>query len=183
VDVDPSPDAQRPHAVVFVGGVNPRVHPAGTALIERLCERTGLEVWGYGVDELRAASPIRPRHRGEAWGMDMYRVLAGSKVVVNRHIEAAEGHANNMRLFEATGCGALVLTEAAPNLADLFAAGKEVVAYGDEAELVDLIGHYSERDHERREIARAGQIRTLAEHTYTRRISQLAEVLAAHLSP
>ena len=182
VDVDPSPNAQRPHAVVFVGGVNPRVHPAGTALIERLCERTGLEVWGYGVDELRPDSPIRPRHRGEAWGMDMYRVLAGSKVVVNRHIEAAEGHANNMRLFEATGCGALVLTEAAPNLADLFAAGKEVVAYDDEVELLDLIGQYSERDHERREIARAGQIRTLAEHTYTTRISQLAEILAAYLS-
>jgi spore maturation protein CgeB len=182
VDLDPSPDGQRSHPVVFVGGVNPRVHPAGTALIERLCERTGLEVWGYGADELRPDSPIRSHHRGEAWGMDMYRVLAGSKMVVNRHIEAAEGNANNMRLFEATGCGALVLTEVAPNLADLFTAGKEVVTYGDEDELVDLIGHYSMTDHERREIARAGQIRTLAEHTYTRRISELTEILGAYLS-
>jgi hypothetical protein len=179
--VDPSSDAQRPHVAVFVGGVNPRVHPAGTALIERLCERTGLEVWGYGTDELGPDSPIRRQHHGEAWGMDMYRVLTASQVVVNRHIEAAEGHANNMRLFEATGCGALVLTEAAPNLRDLFAPGEEVVPYRDERELVELIRHYAQREDERRAIARAGQARTLGEHTYTRRISQLSEILTAHL--
>jgi hypothetical protein len=179
--VDPSADAQRPHAAAFVGGVNPRVHPAGTALIERLCERTGLEVWGYGADELAQGSAIRHHHHGEAWGIDMYRVLAASKMVVNRHIEAAEGHANNMRLFEGTGCGALVLTEAAPNLGELFTPGTEIVAYRDEAELVELMGHYAQQEDERRAIARAGQARTLSEHTYTRRISELAEILAAHL--
>jgi hypothetical protein len=179
--LDPSPDADRAHALVFVGGVNPRVHPAGTALIERLCARTGLEVWGYGLEELPPDSPIRARHRGEAWGMDMYRVLARSKVVVNRHIEAAEGHANNMRLFEGTGCGALVLTEAAPNLAKLFAPGTDLVAYRDEAELAELMQHYAHRDDERRTIARAGQARTLGQHTYTRRIAELTDMLAAHL--
>ena len=33
----------------------------------------------------------------------MYRVLARTRVAVNRHGDIAEGYANNMRLFEATG--------------------------------------------------------------------------------
>jgi hypothetical protein len=52
--VDVSPEAERPHGAVFVGGVNPQVHPAGTALLERLCERVDLDVWGYGRDQLPA---------------------------------------------------------------------------------------------------------------------------------
>src|SRR4051794_32911669 len=179
--VDVSPEAERPHAAVFVGGVNPRVHPAGTALLERLCERVDLEVWGYGREELPPGSPLLERHRGEAWGIDMYRVLASSKVVVNRHIEAAEGHANNMRLFEATGSGAALVTETAPNLAELFEPGAEVASYADEEELVSLIQQLLADDPGRLSIASAGQRRTLADHTYAARIAELAGILAAHL--
>ena len=179
--VDVSPEADRPHGAVFVGGVNPRVHPAGTALLERLCQRVDLEVWGYGRDELPADSPLRARHRGEAWGIDMYRVLAASKVVVNRHIEAAEGRANNMRLFEATGSGAALVTEAAPNLAELFEPGAEVASYADEEELVSTIQQLL-ADHPRRlAMATAGQRRTLHEHTYAVRMRELSEILEGHL--
>jgi glycosyltransferase involved in cell wall biosynthesis len=179
--VDVSPQAERPRGAVFVGGVNPRVHPAGTALLERLCERVDLEVWGYGREDLSPGSPLLERHRGEAWGIDMYRVLASSRVVVNRHIEAAEGHANNMRLFEATGSGAALVTEAAPNLAELFEPGAEVAAYADEEELVSTIQQLLADDPRRLAMASAGQRRTLAEHTYAARIGQLAEILEAHL--
>lgn len=173
---------ERPHGAVFVGGVNPRVHPAGTALVERLCERGLLDVWGYGADELAPGSPILARHHGDAWGIDMYRVLARSRIVVNRHIEAAEGFANNMRLYESTGMGALLLTEAAPNLNTLFEPGREVVTYSSEDELVERIEHYASHEDERAAIARAGHERTLREHTYERRIAQLAGILEERLS-
>ena len=175
--VDVSPEAERPHGAVFVGGLNPAVHPAGTALLERLCERVELEVWGYGRDRLPPSSPLLKRHRGEAWGIDMYRVLASSRVVVNRHIEAAEGHANNMRLFEATGAGAALVTDAAPNLSDLFEPGREVLAYADEDELVREIEQLLSDDAARVSIASAGQQRTLREHTYAARIGELAGIL------
>ena len=61
----------------------------------------------------------------------MYRVLARTRVAMNRHGDIAEGHANNMRLFEATGAGALLATEAADNLPELFEPGREVLAYRD----------------------------------------------------
>ena len=35
----------------------------------------------------------------------MYRVLRQSKIALNRHSDVAEDHANNMRLYEATGVG------------------------------------------------------------------------------
>lgn len=167
----------RPHGAVFVGGVNPRVHPAGTALLERLCAQDLVDVWGYGADELDPASPILARHHGEAWGLDAYRVLAASRIVVNRHIEAAEGFANNMRLYETTGMGALLLTEDAPNLDTLFAPGREVVTYASEEQLAERVRDLLAREGDRAEIARAGQARTLRDHTYARRIGELAEIL------
>ena len=100
----------------------------GTALLERLAARLPLEVWGYGADAAR-----RPARRcasataARRGGSTCTGVLAESRIVVNRHIDVAEGHANNMRLFEATGAGALLVTEAAPNLGELFEPGREVV--------------------------------------------------------
>lgn len=170
-------NGRRPYGVVFVGGVNPHVHPAGVALLERLAGRTKLDIWGYGASELPPDSPLLAAHHGEAWGLDMYRVLAGARVVINRHIEAAEGFANNMRLFESTGMGALLVTEQAPNLEDLFAPGREVAAYATEDELVDMVEHFAAHEDERSAIAAAGQARTLRDHTYERRMGELAALL------
>jgi spore maturation protein CgeB len=176
--VDPSPASERPHAISFVGGLDPTVHGEGVALLERLVARVPLELWGYGVPP-----SLRPRHRGEAWGLKMYEVLARSRISLNRHIDVAEGHANNMRMFETTGVGALLLTEAAPNLDDLFAPGEEVVAYEDEYDLVEKLEHYLRHEDERLAVAAAGQRRTLTEHTYRRLMVDLAELLEARLRP
>jgi hypothetical protein len=46
----------------------------------------------------------------------MNEILAHSQVTLNRQIEAAEGSANNMRLFEATGVGAMLVTDDGKNL-------------------------------------------------------------------
>jgi len=180
--VDADPGADRPHGIAFVGGLNPRVHAAGTALLEAVSARSPLEVWGYGADELTAPSPLRAAWRGEAWGTDMYTVLAQSRIVLNRHIGAAEGFANNMRLFEATGVGALLFTEAAPNLADLFEPGREVVTYECREDLLAKLDHYTADDAERDALARAGQQRTLQTHGYDRRMRELASILRARIS-
>jgi hypothetical protein len=178
---EPDPAAPRPHAASFVGGVHPTIHARGTTIVERACAEAGVEVWGYGADALPADSPIRRHYHGEAWGLDMYAVLARSKIVLNRHIDVAEGYANNMRMFEATGTGALLLTESAGNLADLFAAGDEVVTYRDGDELVARLRDLADDDDRRRAIAAAGQARTLREHTYERRMGELADILGARV--
>lgn len=178
---DPSAAAPRPRGAVFVGGVDPAVHAAGTRTLERLARDVELEVWGYGADRLAPGSPLRSRHRGQAWGLEMHRVFASARVVVNRHIDAAEGYANNMRLFEATGDGAALITEAAPNLHELYAPGAEVATYRDEDELAATVRRLLADEDERRVLAEAGQRRTLADHTYALRMRELAAILERRL--
>jgi hypothetical protein len=182
--VDPSPDAERPHALSFIGGIDPRysAHRAGVELLERVSAQLPLGVWGYGADGLAEDSALRRAYRGEAWGLDMYRFLARSRIVVNRHSAAAEGFANNMRLFEATGTGALLVTEAAPNLRDYFEPGREIVTYDHPDALMEKLSHYLDHDAERIANASAGQRRTLRDHTYTRVMARLSEILEARLS-
>ena len=179
--IDPDPRADRAYRAVFVGGLDPNVHGAGVGLLERVAGDLPLQVWGYGGERLPADSALRRAYRGSAWGIEMYRVLAQSEMVVNRHIRFAEGFANNMRLFEATGTGALLLTEDAPNLAELFEPGREVVTYDGPEDLMDKLSHYLEHDDERRAIATAGQERTLRDHTYAQVMARLARILETRL--
>ena len=180
--VSTRPQAPRPYRLAFVGALDPHVHPRGFALLEYVARVEPMEVWGYGVERAPRDSPLRRSWRGQAWGLEMYGVLARSRVVLNRHIDAAEGHANNMRLFEATGAGAALVTEQSPNLADLFESDREVATYRDEHEAVAVVRRLLGDDDERRRIASAGQVRTLRDHTYSRRMPALAELLEARLA-
>lgn len=179
--VDIVGEHERVHDVVFVGGMDPNVHAAGTELLERVCAERPVTVFGYGADALPAYSMVRRSYRGEAWGLDMYRALAQSKIALNRHIDVAEGHANNMRLYEATGMGAALLTDSGSNLAELFEPGREVAAYQDAEDVIAHIDELLANDGQRAAIAAAGRQRALTEHTWAKRIAELAAMLEPRL--
>ncbi len=162
---------------VFCGALGRAQHDAGNALLERAARRTRIDFWGYNATGWDEGSPILANYHGEAWGIGMFRVLRQSKIALNRHIDVAENFANNMRLYEATGVGTMLLTDAGSNLAELFDPGREVETYADEDELVDKIEYYLAHDDERRVVARAGQERTLREHTYRDRMRELVTLL------
>jgi glycosyltransferase involved in cell wall biosynthesis len=164
----------------FVGGIS-RHHGKAIPVLEYLARNTPIQFFGYGADSLDADSPIRARHHGEVWGLDMYRALARSRITLNRHINVAENYANNMRLYEATGVGALLLTDRKDNLGELFEIGKEVVAYSSAEEAAELIRYYLAHPDEAQAIARAGQARTLREHTYRHRMEELVPLLDRYL--
>ncbi len=172
----------RTRPCTFVGGISP-AHGGRTAFLEQLARSVDIEFFGYGARALRASSPILARHRGEAWGMDMYRVLAESRITVNVHIDVAENFANNMRLYEATGCGTLLVTDDKDNLYELFSPGNEIVAYRSPVEAIEWIRYYMEHPDEAAAVARAGQARTLREHTYRRRMEELVDILRQYLKP
>jgi spore maturation protein CgeB len=112
----------------------------------------------------------------------MYRHMASAAVVVNRHGDISQGMANNMRLFEATGVGAAVLTEAAPNLHEMFEPGVEMETYSSGEELVEKVRALLDDRDARVALAAAGQRRTLAEHTYAERMRELSALLEDRLS-
>lgn len=171
--------------IAFVGGVGRASHwKAGTDLLESIAEAFGKRFhwYGYGLDNLEHSSPLRACHRGSAWGQDMYDIYRRAKIVTNRHGEVSEGYANNLRMFEATGCGAMLLTESAPNLGELF--GKfEAVSYSTIQQAVVLTRYFLNAGNDRMQIASNGRKRTWQTHTYDQRMKVVSDTLKEILCP
>lgn len=167
-------------SVSFVGSLSAS-HESRVGLLEYLCRHEELKVWGRDVESLPEGSCIRRHYQGKAWGTSMYQVLHSSKMTLNHHIDIADGYANNMRLFEATGVGVMLITDWKENLHEMFEPGREVVAYRSPEECAQLIDYYLEHEDEREAIARAGQRRTLREHTYYRRMQELLDIVRKYI--
>ena len=132
--------------VTFIGGLDPAVHPNRVRVLTQVAGEFDLAVWGYGLKGVPRDSPLRRAYRGAAWAMEMYERLSQSRITLNRHKDVAAGYADNMRLFEATGVGTLLLTDAQRNIADMFDPGREVVAYSSVDDLVEQARFYLEHD-------------------------------------
>jgi spore maturation protein CgeB len=170
--------------VVFIVGVGAPSHwRYGMEVLETVArEIPTFKWWGYGLATLPADSALRSKYQGEAYGLDMYEILLQSKICLNRHGEVAEGYANNMRLFEASGAGALLLTEEAPNLSDFFTK-EEAVGYSSPTDAVEKIRYLLDRWEYSKVIAMRGQARTLRDHTYSQRMKTVSETLETMLCP
>jgi spore maturation protein CgeB len=160
--------------VSFVGTVGGD-HIARVRFLEQLCERIDLAIWGI------ISSPLPPRlaqvHRGPAWGVEMYRVLASSRITLNHHETWSGPYANNLRLYEGTGAGALLLTDAKENLESKFSPGQEILTYADPVECAEKAEYFLVHEAERAAIAARGQARTMRDHTYLQRMKELVAIL------
>lgn len=107
---------------------------------------------------------------------EVSQVYSQSRLVFNTSIAGDV----TMRVFEGAACGALVLTDSVANgLGELFEAGREIVTFTDDADLLAKVRYYLAHEAERAAIAARGQRRTLAEHGYTHRMRQLMETVTA----
>lgn len=111
----------------------------------------------------------------------MYDLLRHSKITFNNHIGLSHDHASNTRLFQATGCGACLLTDWKPDLAKYFELDLEVVTYRSADEAVEKARWLLDNEAARREIAERGQKRTLRDHTFASRTKTLMELLGKYL--
>jgi hypothetical protein len=125
---------------------------------------------------------LRPYTHRPVFGLTMYETLRRSRVTLNVHGDVATDAASNRRLFEATGVGTCLLTDHKTNIADLYEPDREVVTFAGADECIDKARWLLEHPRERDEIARAGQRRTLADHTYARRAGELDAVIRAELA-
>jgi len=166
--------------VSFVGQLS-RDHPSRQHWLEYLCQRLPVQVWAPSTNNLRDDSPVIPCHQGGVWGIDMYKILHGSLITLNHHIDVAGHYAGNGRLFEATGTGTLLVTDWKTNLHEMFEPGTEVVAYRTAEECAEMVQYYLEHDKEREAIASAGQQRTLRDHTYYQRMQEFEAIVLKYL--
>jgi hypothetical protein len=164
------------YQVTMVGSLE-GVHRERLLWLEELCRALPqLRVFGPAPTHLPASSPIHAHYEGQAWGRAMFGVLSRSRIAINHH-GSVPPYANNMRLYEATGMGALLLTDWKPDLEQIFVPGREAVAYHSTRMCLDQIHYYLAHDDQRRTIARAGQARTLREHSYAARMRELLSII------
>ncbi|HEY2210761.1 MAG TPA: glycosyltransferase [Bradyrhizobium sp.] len=158
--------------VSFVGTVSAD-HRQRIALLQAVAERYDLKLFGNPPQALSVTSPLHRCFQGEVWGADMYQVLRRSRITLNSHIDMAGREAGNMRLFEATGVGAFLLTDFKDNLHTLFEPDREVAVWRSIDDCLTAIGRALGDESGRAAIACSGQARTLAQHTYRHRASEI----------
>ena len=172
------PPVPRKVRISFAGSFLP-VHISRLRLVEAVAaEWTDMAVHGTVNVELPQSSPLAGRIAPALWGRDMYQLLRRSVITLNHHGDVPS-FANNMRLYEATGMGCLLVTDYKGNLGEMFEPDREVVAYHDAEDCCEKLRFYlDERNCAARErIMAAGHKRTLAEHTYGARMQRLVELI------
>jgi spore maturation protein CgeB len=174
---------QQKFDVALVGSFSD-VHSSRVSFLNKLYAKLDrsetIKVWAPTVDHLPVESPIRHHYMGPAWGYQMYEILNASKMTLNHHGDVLP-YANNMRLFESTGAGTLLITDWKENLHEMFEPGKEVVTYRTPEECAEKIRHYLTYEEERQIIASAGQARTLRDHTYQCRMQEIVDLVCRYI--
>ncbi|MBX7255366.1 MAG: glycosyltransferase [Candidatus Hydrogenedentes bacterium] len=147
---------ERVYDVAFVGGIPEDKNDRRRKLIDAVCAHF-------------------PNHVvGRFWPEEMARIYAQSKIVIN--IAAARD--TNMRVYEGMASGALLITDEADGLEELFNDGEHLVIYRHDEDLIPTIERFLADDETRMRIAHAGKAFVLSEHTYDVRIRlMLAMVL------
>jgi spore maturation protein CgeB len=171
----------------FIGSImtGEGFHDQRVQLLKKLIQKTELQPWLYFYPPPRRKWLLRPllarRSLPPLFGTAMFQKLYESKVTLNTHGDIAGSFACNMRLFEATGVGTCLLTDWKPNLCELFEPDKEVVVYRSAKEAIEKARYLIDHDDRRREIAQAGQRRTLKNHNFDLRARQLDELIRKNI--
>lgn len=108
----------------------------------------------------------------------------GSKIVINIHRSHDDAQHNrnsrrlpglsvNPRTFEIAACGTLQITDVRSDLTNFYIPGQEIETFSTPGELAAKIEHYLRHEDQRRAIAARALHRTIAEHTYRRRLHTL----------
>lgn len=136
-----------------------------------------VKLWGKSAPLWMPTGPVKQMHQGRGvYNQDKARAFRGAKIVVS-NLHYGEIWGVNARTFEIAGIGGFQLIDWRPGLSQLFAEGKEIVAFRGIDDLRNKIDYYLANPGEREKIARNGQQRAMAEHTYKDRLQLLLDTL------
>jgi ubiquinone/menaquinone biosynthesis C-methylase UbiE len=149
----------------------------------------------YLSGQLDTVTPeVAQFQHGPRFGLPMYQALRGGRIAFDARgtLELKGSHQRkiqdlavretaNMRIFEATGCGAFLLTEHFSNLQRYFEPGREIETFGDEKELIEKIDYYLSHPEECRQIAWRGQQRCLKDFSMDKRAGDFDRIIRYHM--
>lgn len=99
-----------------------------------------------------------------------------NKAKININISLRSIHTGiPLRCFEILGSGGFLLSNYQADFADCYVDGEDYVSFGSKEDMLDKIEYYLSHEKERQEIASNGLRRTMEDHTYLHRLSQIFE--------
>lgn len=193
---------ERTTDVSFAGQMNATQYKRRNALLEALASsaaksRFTLDLHLILPNGFQTIQAIEAYRRPPAFGTDLYKALSRTKIAFDARgsielqnhpsnrsrtsLDLAETTTANMRIFEATACGALLLTEEQSNLHQYFEPGTEIVTYRDESDLIKSIEYFLSNDDERQAIAERGRQRCLRDHSMAAKAKRLDTIIRNYL--
>lgn len=193
---DPEMDAyaartDRPVDVLFVGTFS-RHHRVRTAMLEaiaRLRERMTVVMhldvsrytrlaetplgWVGPLRRDRRSRDIRKVAKAPVFGRDLLNAIGNAKIVVNGAIDMAGPDRGNMRVWEALGCGAAMISDAG-RYPDHLRDGSEFESYSTKQELVEKLIALVANDHKRIEMALLGHQAIAQKYSKSWQLEQFA---------
>jgi spore maturation protein CgeB len=154
------------------------MYPSRVRLLERLIAKgIPLRAYGAAIPRWITDSPLQDVHAGRAvFAEEKARVFRSAAGVLN-NLHPAELTGVNARLFEATACGAVVLTEFRPAVPDLFAEGEEVLTFRDFDELVEQASRLLHEPGLTARLGDAAAQRAHRDHSLLQRIATIIETV------
>lgn len=127
------------------------------------------------IPKLPVNLKLRKNMKPPIFGLDMFRILNNAAIGLNIHADSSPRYSSNMRMWEATGLGSCLLTEHKLNTADLFDIYNEIVVYENIEDCIEKARYLINHAKQREQIARNGQKRCAADHTYDHRVPIVLE--------
>lgn len=129
------------------------------------------DFWDMHSDKLKG-----DYFKGPAAGERVLKIYSAAKIVMNiNHPHSIYGV--NTRTFDIPSCGAFEIMDYKQGIEDLFDVGNEIVCYHDVKELKALVKYYLDHPDRRNGIAEKGCLKARKQHTWTRRVEKVVDVL------
>ena len=128
--------------------------------------------WPGNVERINHIAP--PDHPG-------FYSSARFSLNLTRDDMVAAGYSPSVRLFEASACGAAILSDDWQGLDDFFTPGQEILIPRDEHDVADILLHLT--DEQRLRIGRGARERTLAHHTAAQRAVEFEKIVSSLATP
>ena len=115
------------------------------------------------------------------FGKQMLKEIGRHAVGFNLHGEVAGDYAANVRMFEVTGAGTLLVTDHKKNIHDLFEPDREILTFNSVTECIEKLKWAIDHPAEASDIAAAGRARTLKDHSVEKRVDLLYEIISKNI--
>ncbi len=163
----------RKYDVVFIGTWTKKREE----LLSRL-EGLNLYIWGDKKwHETKLGKYYQKKWLSSA---DLLKIFSQAKIAINERQNKNKKYTMpNLRLFEASASGALVLTDYLKDLNSLFNIedSKEMIIYKDGSDLRKKVDYYLSNDNERINVAKKGYKRSIRDHSYDKRLKEIMKII------